>query len=346
MSASTLHRLSLLALALSSAARLAAADAPPSLQYGSVSVYSENDKYFAGSDQHYTNGFKLSVLSAALSNFTDPSVPAPARWVASNLQALVPAGNDCKLGFSLGQNLYTPTNIHTPTPDPADRPYAAWLYVGAAFQSYTLPCCEGDIARLDTFEVNLGVVGPWAIGREIQNGVHSILGIPHAQGWANQIHNEPGLDLIYERKWRFETTGAHTGLGADLISHVGACLGNIFTYASTGFEVRAGWCLPADFGTNLIRPSGDSNSVHSAFDFFFFGAVDGRAVARDITLDGNSFRSSPSIQRKDFVGDWQAGFGLGGRHWQLTYSQDVRTREFVGQLKSSNFGSISATFFY
>ncbi len=345
-------------LALLSAAPLFAADTavPPAagavepLRYGSVSVYSENDKYFSGSDKYYTNGAKISALSAPLSNFTGAEVPAPVRWVATNLSALIPPGHECKLGLSLGQNIYTPINIHTPTPDPTDRPYAAWLYLGALFQSYTLASPGwGGGDQLDSFEINLGMVGPAALGEQIQNGVHSALRIPHAQGWAHQIHNEPGLDLIYERKWRYETVGAHTGLGADLIPHAGLTLGNVFTYANAGLETRVGWKLPGDFGTDLIRPSSDSSdskNIRPGFSIFLFGAVEGRAVARDLTLQGNTFGDSPSVTVDHFVSDLSFGLGCGTRHWQFTYSQANRSREFVGQPKPDNFGSVSITFFY
>jgi lipid A 3-O-deacylase len=212
---------------------------------------------------------------------------------------------------------------------------------------YHPPATEDGVARLDVFEVTGGVVGPAALGREFQNGFHDIIGADHANGWDNQIHNEPGLNLVYERKYRFSTANARTGWGADLIPHAGVSLGNIFTYANAGFEVRAGYCLPADFGSNLIRPSGDSNSLKRApFNIFLFAATDGRAVARDITLDGNTFRDSHSIDKKPLVADLYAGLGLGTTHWQLTYAQAYRTLEFEGQDSRSVFGSISLSFFY
>ncbi len=330
-----------------SSAEPPAADQPQHLQFGSFTIYSENDDYFAGTDQYYTAGTKLSLLSAPLRDFLADPVPPPAQWIARGLNPLVPAGTDCKLGLSLGQNIYTPVNIHTPTPDPTDRPYAAWLYVGVLFQSYNLAGLNADASRwLDAFEVNAGMVGPAALGEEMQNGVHRLLGYEHALGWSHQIHNEPGLDLDYERKWRFQTTGARTGLGAQLIPHLGACLGNVFTYANAGLEARAGWKLPSDFGTDLIHPSGDTNSARPDGSVFLFGSVEGQAVARDITLQGNIFEDSPSVPMNNFVADLSAGLGLGSRHWQLTYTQDVRTREFTGQLKPDNFGSISVTFYY
>ncbi len=337
-------RVLLLALLATAAAPLPAADSLPAtspLKFGSLTVITENDKYLAGSDRYYTNGFKLSALSAPLDNFTDVSVPAPVRWVATHLSALVPPGHDAKLGLSLGQNIYTPADIHTPTPNPADRPYSAGLYVGAAFQSY-------DLARgvLDTMDLRLGVVGPAAFGEQIQNGFHDLIHVQHALGWSHQIHNELGLVLTFARKWRRATAGARTGLGADVIPHAAISLGNVVTAAGTGIAVRAGWRLPADFGTDLIYPSGDSNSDRPGLSAFLFAAADGRAVARDITLDGNSFRSSPSVPKKTFVADLVMGFAVGGKSWQLSYSQAVRTKEFRSQASDDIFGSVSLTFYY
>lgn len=317
------------------------------LHFGSISIYSENDKYFAGTDEHYTNGFKLSALSTDLRNFTDDSIPFPVRWIARGLGSFVPPDHPYKLGLSLGQNIYTPKDTNTPLYQPNDRPYAAWLYVGAAFQIYRPPSLAGDIARLDVFEVTAGVVGPAALGRQVQNGFHDIIDAAHAQGWSHQIHNEPGLNLVYERQYRISTARARDGWGADLIPHAGFSLGNVFTYANAGAEVRAGYALPADFGSNLIRPSGDSNSLaRQRLSVFLFAAVDGRAVARDITLDGNTFEDSPSVDKKPFVADLYAGLGVGTTHWQVTYAQAYRTKEFDGQSDRSVFGSISVTFFY
>ena len=317
------------------------------LRIGSFTLYTENDKYFAGTDQNYTNGLKLSALSTDLRSFTDDSVPKPIRSLSRVLGGLITDDLPYKLGLSFGQNIYTPENTAATALIPNDRPYAAWLYVGVAFQVYHPPATEDGLARLDVFEVTAGVVGPAALGREFQNGFHNLINVAEANGWDNQIENEPGLNLVYERKYRFSTAGARTGWGADFIPHAGLSLGNIFTYANAGFEVRAGYSLPADFGSNLIRPSGDSNSLRRApFNVFLFAAADGRAVARDITLDGNTFRDSHSIDKKHVVADLYAGLGLGTRHWQLTYAQTYRTIEYVGQPQRSVFGSLSLSFFY
>jgi len=343
---------------ISTRAFAADADAPANvkpqaerLHIGSVSIYSENDKYFAGTDQHYTNGFKLSFLTTDLRNFTGEEILWPVRAMARAFGRFTEPDAAYKLNLSIGQNIYTPVRIHTPEFQPNDRPYAAWLYVGAAYQNYLPERTTTDGTwippRLDVFEITVGTVGPSARGEEIQNGFHDIIHVPHAEGWTHQIKNEIGFNVVFERKYRLSTTGARDGFGADFIPHGGFSAGNIFTYANLGCEIRTGWKLPTDFGTNLIRPSGDSNSAaRPRWNAFLFGALDARAVARDITLDGNTFRDSPHIGKKPFVADWQFGFAVGSKHLQITYSQAVRTREFRGQTKESVFGSISGTLYY
>ncbi|CAM2892121.1 lipid A deacylase LpxR family protein [Rariglobus hedericola] len=317
------------------------------LRFGSFTLYTENDKYFAGTDEHYTNGLKFSVLSTDLRSFTDDSVPKPIRGLSRLLGGLITDDLPYKLGLSFGQNIYTPEDTQIATYQPNDRPYAAWLYLGVAFQVYHPPAEVGGRARLDVFEVTGGMVGPSALGPEFQNNFHNLIGVETANGWDNQIHDEPGLNLVYERKYRWSTADARSGWGADFIPHAGLSLGNVFTYANAGFEVRAGYALPADFGSNLIRPSGDSNSLRRPpFNIFVFAASDGRAVARDITLDGNSFRDSASVDKKNFVADLYAGLGIGTTRWQFTYAQAYRTIEFRGQDDRSVFGSISVAFFY
>jgi len=342
----------LLPAALATAAAPATVPEPElvRLDWGSYSLYVENDVFFAGTDRRYTNGVKFTALAENLRRFSAAEVPAPVRWISQRLNRFVARDEIPKLGLSIGQNIYTPEDTQTTAYQPDDRPYSAWLYAGVSFQNYRPPInAYGDARtpRLDILELNLGVVGPWALGKQVQNEYHRLIGVRTAKGWAHQIHNEPGLNIIFERKWRYRTGGIiGSTWAADFIPHAGFSLGNVFTYANAGFETRFGYHLPGDFGTNLIRPTGDSNPIlRFPFNAFLFGGIDARAVARDITLDGNSFRDSPSIDREWGVVDLVGGLAFGTRRWQFTYTQAIRTREFKGQSDNQEFGSISITFF-
>lgn len=133
------------------------------------------------------------------------------------------------------------------------------------------------------------------------------------RGWDNQLHNEPGVVLFYERQWRrlreFETFG----FGVDMTPHVGAALGNVYTYGATGVTFRVGRNLPADYGPPRIRPSLPGSGFFlgsDGFGWYLFAGVEGRAVGRDIFLDGNTFEDSQNVDKKNFVADGQAGIAV------------------------------------
>ena len=70
-----------------------------------------------------------------------------------------------------------------------------------------------------------------------------------------------------------------------------------------------------------------------------------RLVARDVFLDGNTFRrGGPRVDRRPIVADWQVGVAINFHRWKITYSQAARTKEFYGQQRRQVFGSISITY--
>jgi hypothetical protein len=200
----------------------------------------------------------------------------------------------------------------------------------------------------------LGVIGPAALAEESQNTVHRYRDMGEVKGWGHQLKNEPGVAVILERKWRAFQAHHVWGLGTDLITHSGGALGNVFTYLNAGFELRAGWHVPTDFGTSIIRPCGDANSpsdtsdprfsLQKAFGVYLFGAMTGRAVLRDIFLDGNTFKDSHSVSKESFVGDLIIGASLVLHRFKVSYAQISRSKEFKKQDSESSFGSISFSY--
>jgi lipid A 3-O-deacylase len=309
----------------------------------SLTLYVENDS-LDGTDRHYTSGVKLSWLSADLVDWGQTG------WRKVFLDALPfvnrPEGQK-DFGISFGQNIYTPQNLTARTPDPADRPYAGWSYLEFAFVSKTP-------VMADTISIQLGVVGPDSYAQQTQDIVHKLISDADPQGWDHQLHNEPGINLIYERRWRLYARALDNTLGLDLVPHAGASLGNVQTYANAGGTLRFGFNLPSDFGVDLARPGNVGSapvddrdprvSLRRNFSLFVFTAVDGRAVARDIFLDGNTFRSSPSVDKEFFVADLSAGIGFIAGRWQFTLTQVRRTREFKTEPEAfDDFGSVTVS---
>ncbi len=203
---------------------------------------------------------------------------------------------------------------------------------------------------LENFELDLGVVGPPALAKQVQNDFHQYIGTASAKGWSSQLQTEPGVMVSYERLWRQPLAGG-PAFGIDIVPQVGGTVGNILTYGSAGALLRIGTGLGADYGPARIRPalSGtdyfDERGLHNGGAFYFFAGVQGRAVAQNIFLDGNTSRPSRSVPKEILVGDAQAGFSASwSKSLRLDVSVMLRTKEFRGQRSNDEVCTAALTF--
>lgn len=312
-----MRRLCLLAL---SAACVPPAYCQPRPPEGSeFQLFVENDM-LARTDRYYTNGIKFGGGAA----FDPLQLPA-----AELLQQLAPQGGEkIHLGLFLGQNLYTPKAIGISQAQSFDRPWAAWLYLGGVAQ-------RAKDNRLDTVEVDVGVVGPSALGREVQSGWHRLIGAPQPMGWANQIPNEPAFLVSYLAKSR-HVLGSAAGLGVEAIPHAGATLGTVMTLARAGGLLRVGRNMTG-FGPDTIEPGGAMLQNMSrdlapgrtrGLEWYVFAGVDHRLIARNIFLDGTMFRDSPSVGRRPHVYDLTLGLSLRLDPVRVSVTRVRRSEEF------------------
>jgi len=300
---------------------------------GTYTLLVEND-VFTGSDQHYTNGLRLSYLSR------QDDVPDYIRKFAAAMP-FVELGARLRAGYALGHNIYTPNNIKAAELVEDERPYAGYLYAGMAVVAES-DSRAGNI--LDTWELDIGIVGPSALGKEVQNSFHHMIGVRQAEGWRNQLEDEIAVSLTHERKWRHLWRHPNSGLGVDLTPHVGGSVGNLATYLNLGATVRIGEGLARDYGPPRIRPSLPGSGFFLPYDgigWYLYAGVDGRAVAHNIFLDGNTFTDSHGVDSKAWVGDVQMGVVLTFDRVRIAYTHICRTREFEGQESGDNFGAVS-----
>jgi hypothetical protein len=83
-----------------------------------------------------------------------------------------------------------------------------------------------------------------------------------------------------------------------------------------------------------------------SFGIHAFFSIDGRAVLRDIFLDGNTCKDSHSVEKRYFVADMGAGMGISAKRFKLTYGVIYRTKEFKTQSSNGHFfGTLLLTFF-
>ena len=288
----------------------------------------ENDAYApARTDRWYTNGVRFGYSSP------EAQLPAPMEALDSALARLLGPAQS-RWGINLGQNIYNPRNTRAYVPDPHDRPYAGYLYLEGALDRRTE-------RTLDRFTVAVGVVGPGSLARKTQDLVHELIGsrIPH--GWRYQLRDEPTFNLGWQRTWRYRLANLPGGLAVDTLPSAEVALGTVAVYAQGGARLRLGQGLEGDFGTPRIRPGGGDTAapLGQGFGWYLFGGATGRAVGRDLFLDGSTWRNnSPHVSKRNVVGDLEAGAAVFWHNVRLSYTHDWRSEEFVGQKKWFTFG--------
>ena len=310
---------------------LAAEERPHEDDKGIFNVVFEND-LFSGSDSDYTNGIRFSWLSS------EENMPS---WINSAAHML-PLANDGhkRISVAVGQSMFAPEDLGRTDVVAGEQPYAGWLYGSVGMVSDT-----GK--TLDNVVLTLGVVGPLSYAEQTQKFVHHVVDSPQPKGWDNQLKNEPGIILTYERKWRSMYEASPFGLGVDITPHAGVNLGNVNTDAALGATLRVGYDLPADYGPPRIRPSLPGS------DFFIptqdvggyvFTTIGERAVARNIFLDGNSFRDGPDVDKKILVGSIQLGAALTYGASRLSYTQVFMSKEYKTQPNPAQFGVVTLSY--
>ena len=287
--------------------------------------------FVAGRDQHYTSGLYAPKLERTLA----PADAPRGALIANAL--LLPVDGDARLyeGYFVGQAIFTPEDLLAFNPPTTDRPYAGWLFGGARLYRET-----DDV--LDRADLTFGLVGPMALGSDVQKSWHAlgIFGGLKPNGWHYQLRDEPGLVMSEQRTWRKSLLDG--GIEMDALPEVNAAIGNIFTYAGAGGMLRIGQGLKGDWGPPRMAPGEQGSEFQTGQSgWYAFAGIEGRAVGRNIFLDGNSFVSSRSIGHETFVGDFNAGMAFLFPTMRADISYTQRSREFVGQHGNDEFVSIN-----
>lgn len=299
---------------------------------GLLTLQIEND-VFAGVDQQYTNGTYL--------NYTLPvnELPGWARWARGGLSGLIDAP-DWQAAYGVGQSMFTPSDITIPDPPLDERPYAGFL-----FGSLYLSADTGS--RLDTVALEIGVTGPPSLAETMQKFVHNDLGLGDPpRGWDTQLETEVAFRALYEQKRRygFELGPGFFGLEADVIPQVAVALGTVDTSLAAAVAVRLGEGLDIDYGPPRVRRSVAPmlrGNTTSELRWNLFAGVGGRLVARDLFLDGNSFRDSRSVDKEPFVADVALGGTIDLGAATVSYTHVFRSPDFETLDEWTEFGSLA-----
>jgi len=277
-------------------------------------------------DRYYTNGIRIG--------WTSPTNSAPA--LAGIGRAVFGEGQQ-RVSVNISQQIFTPYDNFTGRPPLTDRPYAGVLLATVAQSVET-------VSSRSQLGFSLGMVGPSALGREVQNGFHNLISQKENKGWGTQLKDEVAFGFTSSRVWRLQT-GMLGRLETEALPSVALSVGTLRVGVDTGVNFRMGQMLQTDFGTPLIRAmsGGDAFRRSGGLGWYVFAGLGAAATARDVTLDGSTWRNnSRSVKAAPLVGLAQAGAAVTMFGARLTYTHVLETAEFKKQKGGAHqFGSLA-----
>lgn len=318
---------------------------PPEDYSGIFSAFIEND-LFLNRDDNYTSGVGLSWTSNAAETYENSCfVPRLLRF-ASFLPGLGDPRYRSFAAFTLGQEIYTPTDIESPVPPPDQQPYAGVLFFDTAIYAH-------GTRSLHDFKLRVGCVGPCSGADQVQTWLHEKIGAPIPQGWDHQLQNELLLNLDYTWDRRLIRSTTPRKVHYDLSARVGGGFGNYYIGANGGLGVRVGYHLPDNYGAASFRTGGAASFVGltpapgRGWMGYFFAGVQMFRVVRFLPTDGNTFVDSPSVERDDVVANLATGFVVGyGRilfSWTLNNLGGITD---FGESRSDDFGTLAFSYYF
>ena len=229
--------------------------------------------------------------------------------------------------FYLGQKIYTPTNKDIRQPLQGERPYNAWLYTGVIYQQEY----EG-IEILYTLQGDVGVVGPSAMGEEMQNGLHTLIGVDNALGWESQTEDSIESTLTFSAEYPlidFFKNGKVRNL--HLSTYVYTQAGTLLENYSTGLSMAIGYHVP--YYASLINfPSKNA--------FYLFANLQVTAVEKNRLLDGNS---GYNVVSEDYIERYDLGFNWDISNFRVRFTATKMSKEYTTQVVGHNFVRVEFT---
>ncbi len=315
-----------------------------------VALWSENDAWVTGPNaiSNYSNGLQLTFSPVAPHEPCAGDCDGQAFRRFVDFMNIFEAGeqapeSEIRLRYGLSHQYFTPDDTQIAAIQPDDRPYAAWLSTSLEIVNERL---VSDVNSSDRYArssigLRLGVIGPAAHGEELQRAWHRVCGCSDPQGWDLQLENEPGFVYTLNHDRQLVRHDFSNAWSVDVIGMAEAAIGNVYTGAEVAGTVRFGYNLsPRWQGKTMADIGYDVHDIGSSPGFFLMAGLAGRYVARDIFIDGNTWRDSHSVDRTPWVSDQMLGLGMHWKQAEVRVTMTRRSDQFSTQLGTTWFGSV------
>lgn len=281
-----------------------------------VRIQYDND-LFQKQDIYYTQGVCLEIVN-----------PIFEKNPINKILISSYRSNNQKYGIRIETAAFTPTTILSDSILYNDRPYAATMCLNFYKMSYL-----NEFKIKLSSDIKIGVIGPAALGEEIQTGIHRVTNNALPLGWQHQVQNDLILNYavrLDKELLSYRSLSALNGLGEV----------NLGTYQN---NLSLG--LDFSFGHKNNVLSGKENK----FQYFIYLQSKLKAVAYDASLMGGLINRSSDYTIKysainKIVAEEHLGFVIQFPHVYFGVDLGFITPEFAGG-KSHAWGGIRLGFY-
>lgn len=276
---------------------------------------SDNDVYLASKqDRYYTNGLFIHYRQAAKAK--DSAVKKI--W-----------------GISAGQEMYNARSGNIKNIVNVDRPFASYLYAGASMQ--WLKSNENSVKT----ELQIGTIGPAAMGEEAQKLLHQVVGFYEVSGWQYQVNNELGINAKLGLHYLLLKNRQRT---FDFSLPLLAELGNTYSGLSAGLLFRTGNINPLNHSVATQSTVSSTSEKEKNKELYFYLQPNLKYVAYNATIQGGMFRTDKgpvTYNPKPFVFSQEIGAAFASEKWTVDFSIIFKSKELESVKRSEQYGSIS-----
>ena len=289
------------------------------------SFINDNDLFVSiKKDRYYTNGIFLSLRYMSENN-------------KNNLEKRI-------IEWQIGHEMYSPYKVIVENISLHDRPFAAYLY-----GSFGINRIYKNNQIFNT-SLQLGVIGPAALGKELQDFIHDIYGFKKAVGWKHQIKNSFGINFNASYS-KHLVKNASNYLDITWINK--GEIGTINTNISSGFYGRIGFkplqSIINSIAFNTSINNDKTNFVREAEAFLYIKPMF-NYVFYDATLQGSFLNPSSDVTREliPFVFDIEVGIRFTANRFNFGYAYQYNTNKSK-ELRFTNgnkFGTILINYLF
>lgn len=268
-----------------------------------IRLHYDND-FFSATDYYYTQGYSLEVVNPGLRKNPLTKLLLKAR------------GHTIQYGLAFEHDGFTPTSIRSNAILVGNRPFAGCILLK------TFSLSTDSLRRVKVASVlSTGMVGPVALGGQIQTALHRLLNGIEPHGWQHQIRN----DVILNYSLQYEKQLYAYRQALSISANGQAQLGTFVDRLQTGLVVMAGR-FNSPFSTTPTHQ-------RLPFQLYVYAQPLVSLVAYDATLQGGLFNwSSPYVLPASQLArtTYQANIGavLGYKNLYLECYQSVLSPEF------------------